>query len=570
MNTPLRESQFRGFVAAAICLLTVLAYSNTFTNGFVWDDASSVLLHKHVQDPSKFTQLFKEDLHAFGRGQGTFYRPLVAATLMADFALAFRGPREASDDSPGIPDVNPFLFHATNTFCHGLAALLLFALLTRLEAPRFVRAVTPLLYAVHPLHTEAVAYISGRADSMAAAFMFAGLWFALWEKTPVRRAIGIVFSALCFAAALLSKESAAIFPALLLLVAVAGAAVVGNAPKNLAYALRLLPVLASLVVLGAYAYLRFAVLAFKSESAPSTSTLWQRIVETGQAFALYIRLIFVPTGLHMERTLDGVPGWVALLGGILVAGCIALLYVQGVAQERRRVAMALGWFLITWFPISGLIPLNAPMAEHWMYVPLAGFLWALAELVWPLLRSPLAKRSGIAVAYAACVAFTIMTLLRNRDWRSDESLYLATLQENPNSVRVHYNLAVVYDDLLGNIPGARRQYESVIRLRTAQKLALPRKADTATYLWDDELEAHLSLGDMSLEQGRYDEATNHYTTVLNVRPNERNAASWGMAAFGMGRCFLEMGNRDQADKCFTRALQVFPNLKQNVDQLLLR
>ena len=74
-------------VALLLALACVLAYANTFRGEWVWDDASSVLLHKHVRDPGKFFQLFREDQHAFGRGEGNFYRPLVSVSFMADYWL---------------------------------------------------------------------------------------------------------------------------------------------------------------------------------------------------------------------------------------------------------------------------------------------------------------------------------------------------------------------------------------------------------------------------------------------------------------------------------------------------
>ncbi|HIJ65778.1 MAG TPA: tetratricopeptide repeat protein [Candidatus Hydrogenedentes bacterium] len=566
MRVGLAESQFRALMIGAVSLVVIFAYSNTLSNGFVWDDASSVLTHKHVQDPSKLRQLFREDQHAFGRGEGSFYRPLVSLSFMADFALAYDGPKEALA-AGRVPELDPFLFHVINTAWHIVASLLFFALLTRLEAPRFVRLTAPLLYAVHPLHTEAVSYISGRGDSMAATFMFAGLWCAMWDRTLWRRIAGGLLSALCFAAAALCKESALIFPALLTLINAVRPVEEPEKPGLLVYAKRSIPVLVSLALLGLYVYLRQA-LDLGMPSAARETSVGQRLLETGQAFALYIRLIFAPTGLHMERTLEGVPGWIGAVGLALLAACAALLVVEGILRKRRRLAIAVGWFLVTWFPISGLIPLNAPMAEHWMYVPLAGFLWALAEVVWPLLRRPTAQKTARVAVYVVCVLFVVLTLARNRDWRDDETLYLATLEENPDSVRVHFNLAVVYDDLQENLPAAERHYRSVITLREAQKKELP--GDTnAVLFWDDELEAHLFLGDARLEQRRYREAVEHYNLILQIEPTEKNAACLGMASYGMGKCMLAAGNRESAAALFERATQTFPHLERDVARLMM-
>jgi len=313
--------------------------------------------------------------------------------------------------------------------------------------------------------------------------MFAGLWFALWDTSRSRRVVGYIMAPLLCAAAILCKESALIFPALLLLLNVARPIERTEGAPRVAYAKRVVPILLAVIVVGLYAWYRQGLPLAPAGMARSL-TLSERLVETCQAFALYIRLIFIPTGLHMERTLEGVSTWTALAGALLLLGCLAVLIGQGIVRKRRRVFMGMGWFLLTWFPVSGLMPLNAPIAEHWMYVPLAGFLWALAELATPFLKRPAAYRFAVGAVYAVCVVFTALTLLRNADWRNDETLYLATLEHNPGAVRVHFNLAVVYDDILGNTPGARRHYEKVVALREQQKQELY-PGTTETRFWDD-------------------------------------------------------------------------------------
>jgi len=558
----LSEKSFRGLVVGAVVVAAIVAYANTAGNEFVWDDVSSVLLHKHVQDPSKFFQLFREDQHAFGRGQGNFYRPLVAASFMVDFALSYLLFREEPEETR-IPEVSPFLFHVTNVCWHAAAALLLFALMTRLGAPRFVRAVAPLVYVVHPLHTEAVTYISGRADPMSAVFMFLGLWFALCEGTTAKRIAGTALAALCFCAGLLSKESSGIFPFLLLLVLLLRPA--GEGEKKPGYLVRFAPFIASLVILGIYALLRSTVLRFGAGATPDIP-LGRRLVETGQALASYFRLLIIPTGLHMERTLAGTPRWTALVGWALLAGCLALI-VWSFRHRRYRVCLGLGWFVLTWFPISGLFPLNAPMAEHWLYVPMAGLLWAVAELVWPLVEKRKAVGPAVAATYLLCVLLIIATVDRNRDWHDNESIYRTTLADNPRSMRIHYNLGVTYEDLLGNLPGARRHYEAVITLCSDQRKAAG-KTMGGGVLWDQELEAHLSLGKIFFQQKQYSKAADNFRAVLRVKSDEAHKPLIATAAFGLGKCYLAFGDTSRAIELFKQAIVVRPDLRNEAARAL--
>ncbi len=554
------ESEFRRSIILVVCLMGVLAYVNSFANGFVWDDASSVLIHKNVQDPSKFFQLFKEDQHAFGRGQGNFYRPLVSVSFMLDYFIASHGGAIARGE------LSATVFHFTNTAWHLAAALLLLALLTILDAPRFVRAVVPMLYVLHPLHTEAVTYISGRADPMAAALMFAGLCLAAMQATGSKRIAATIAASCCFAAALLCKESALIFPLLALIVAFAKPEPQTEDNGKPAPIKRLIPFFASLAVLAGYAALRLGVLKLKSESVPIDSSLTQRLVETGQSFALYVKLLFVPTGLHMERTLANTPTYFAFIGWALILIALGLL-CESLIHKRTRIAAALLWFLITWFPISGLIPLNAPMAEHWLYVPMAGFMWALFEYLNMALKRWPAQFCAGALVFATCLFFMIATVARNNDWRDNETLFRATLAKNPESSRVHFNLAVTYEDILDNNSGAKRHFQEVLKLYEDKKQAAATESERSR-VTDEELESRLSLGRIYLEQQNYSVAAQHFQIVLSIIPTEQHRRYIGTAALGLGKCYVAIGNFEEANKLFQQALAIQPEMQAEIETIL--
>jgi uncharacterized membrane protein YhaH (DUF805 family) len=400
---------------------------------------------------------------------------------------------------------------------------------------------------------------------MAAFFMFAALWFALWEGSARKRAFGTGLSAVFFATAVLSKESALILPFLYIPLLLWAPRFDGARPARSAR-LRRLPALGAMAaILAVYAGLRATVLNFGSDSPAPAQGLAERLLQTGQALAVYIKLIFVPTGLHMERSLDGMPAWTAIAGFAALLGILAATALA-VRKDHPRIAMAGAWFLITWFPISGLIPLNAPMAEHWLYVPLAGALWMLLEFVWLACARRPVPWPAISVISACCLVLLAMTIDRNRDWRSNEALYVATLKENPRSIRVQYNLAVTYQDLLDNPAGARRHFERVVALYRDKKT---NEGLSQTIFWDDELEAHLSLGDIlaGFEPRR---AMEHYAQVLAVSPDGGREGLVGMAAFGMGRCSLQLGQFEQASRLFDKAAELIPELKPQIAAMMPR
>lgn len=207
----LSSKQFAFLLSLSVAILAFISYAKTFSGEFVWDDVSSVLLHEHVKNPRAIGLLFTEDQHAFVGGQGNFYRPLLSVTFMIDYLLSADASMRANPQA--IPmKLGTFVFHLSSLLWHIAAALLLALFMTRVGAARAVTAAVVLIYVAHPLHSEAVAYISGRADSMSAVFMFAGLYFATWNESRRGRMIGLGAMVLCFAAGLLSKESTFIFP----------------------------------------------------------------------------------------------------------------------------------------------------------------------------------------------------------------------------------------------------------------------------------------------------------------------------------------------------------------------
>lgn len=557
------DVKYRLLVALCIVAAAFIAYANSFHNGFVWDDASSVLLHEDVKN-ARLADLFTKDQHAYGRGQGNFYRPLVSLSFAIDYALTTRGQQPPLNQF-GVPDIGTFYFHFTNTAWHALAGVFLFLILARLGAPRLVQVCVPLLYVIHPLHTEAVTYISGRADPMAAAFGFAGMLFAVRSTEGARNLLNAAAGTLCFALALLCKESALIFPFLalviLLLVRKGTSAESSDEPRRSP-----ISVLAGAgLVLVVYGMLRATVLHFASDSTTGDRGLGARLLETLQAFALYVKLIFVPTNLHMERTLNGVGALTAIVGALLLIVCLGAGF-WAYRTGKTRLAAAVCWFVLTWIPISGIFPLNAPMAEHWMYVPLAGFLWAFFEVLALGLQGRGPRTVLVVATYAAALCLVALTASRNLDWRSDETLYRATLEMNPGSIRVTYNLAVTYEDLLDNLPGARRNYERVIALYKEKKAA--EDGPGPERFWDDELESHLSLGRIFMEQQRFDRAAQHFATLLQVGPTESTRPLLHSAAMGMVQSALAMGRTADAKQIVEQLRDKFPEISNQLNSLV--
>lgn len=495
-------------------ILVFLLYINSFDNDWVWDDVSSVLIHKHVQDPKKFFQLFKEDQHTFGRGQGNFYRPLVSVSFMIDFLISYRP--EYGTNELGIPNVSPFIFHITNTTMHLIVVSLLYILLLKLNVPILILFCTSLIYAVHPIHTEAVTYISGRADMMYAIFTLLALICAL-KYMDAKNISNIFFllTLLAFTCGLLSKESSTIFPIFLIIIIFFYQVKPESDPKKV-YLKKILLTTSSLFILLTYIILRSTVLKFSNETPTAIKSWTEKILEVGQALAFYLRVMTIPINLHMEQTLENTPWWTSIIGYIFLISLIIIL-AWALIRKHYRVTMGILWFIAGWFPISGIFTLNAPQAEHWMYFPSIGIWWAVFELITIYLSSAPYQRINkyfpsqhlpLILVVILALPYSYQTMVRNNDWQNNETIFKNTLQHNPNSARVRYNLAVTYEEVLKDYPSAITQYKELLKYYSRIKNKTTTDNKKFVFLGEEEIDATLSLGKCLFLSGRYSESIN--------------------------------------------------------------
>ena len=290
----------------------------------------------------------------------------------------------------------------------------------------------------------------------------------------------------------------------------------------------------------------------------------QRLYETLQALGLYLKLLFMPVNLHMERVLDTTSSWYVILGlGFLAALLLAIILSW--RSGNKRIAAGFSWFLASWLPVSGIFPLNAPMAEHWMYVPMAGFWWASMETASILCRGRLARRAFYLAVAGLVVLFAGMSARRNLDWRDNVTLFRATLAQNPNSARVHFNLAVTYEDLEHNYAGARRHYERYLELQARKRAQL---SPGQAFAMDEEIEARLSLGEVLMRLQEFQEAAVVFAPLVQLADMEAWKTAAAFAALKMAEAMLALGEISQSNTYFDRAMRLDPKLMDTIESTL--
>jgi len=403
----------------AVGLSALVVYLGALWNRFALDDLPIIVTNPLVAHPSGIWRAFAAPYWPPELG-ARLYRPLVIATYVFD----------------GLVDGAGW-FHAVNLLWHAAVAVAVAALARRWTDDAGA-LVAGLLFAVHPVHVEAVANVVGRAELMAGLFTVLAVYAAL-----ARESVG--WSALAWALGLLCKENAAVAPALIAL-----GWVVGLARPDRRRAARF--VATWVLVGGAYAvvyatvghgFVRYETVApmFVGES-PITVRL-----TAVAALADVTRLLLFPLTLRVdyspdERTVVTSPLDPRFVAGMLCVLLWGALLVLAWKRGRRLEAFGLGWIGIALLPVANLIyPAGFYVAERTLYLPSAGLVLAAAAA---LARLP---RERLRPVMAALVLLGgIRTFLRVPVWRDDAAVTRSITRDSPRSYLGHSRMAGVYLD----------------------------------------------------------------------------------------------------------------------------
>ena len=472
------------FAIAIIIILGAGVYFNSINGEFVYDDKGLVRDNVYITNPAYIPKAFTENIFSGSGVKSSFYRPLQMFSYTMDHIFWKKESRG---------------YHVTNIALHILVALALYWFISLMFQDALLSLFASLMFVVHPIHTEAVSYIAGRADPMAALFML--LCFICYLK-------GLRLAVLCYALALLSKETALVLPFLLLLYP--------NRKRSL-----FLPI-ASLSVL--YIILRLTVLKHVLFAAPAGTTLVERIPGFFVAIANYMRILIAPFGLHMEYA---EPPF-SMGNPLAIFGALVVLFLLAFAVKARKnnklIFFSIMWFFIALIPVSNLFPINSHMAEHWLYVPSIGFFILLAYFT--------LSRRLIAVLLIAL--YLVLTINQNAYWKGPISFYERTIKYAPQNARICTNLATNY----------------ITQGKMDEAIALYKRAIKANPAF---AEAYNNLGNIYNSRGKKKEAISLYEKAISINPNYTDAYN------NLGVVHYELGKTKEAKVFYEKALELNPH-----------
>ncbi len=445
----------------AFVIAVLAAYAPALGGQFLWDDSFLVKGNLLIRSPLFCLEAFR---HTLFNDESNFYRPAQTLTYILDYWCW---------------DLEPYGYHLTNTLIHAGNALLLFLLLRRALAAVVPSPAVPvearrrltdrmafglaLLWALHPVHSAAVAYISGRADSLAMGFCLAA-WLACeraLDSTRTAPRLGWASGAFaCLLLGLCSKEIAFVWLVLFgFWLFALRPDPVPDAPRSGRRA-RLAVAGGGLVALGCYLCLRH--LPPPPPPVPPFPVLPPKWLLMLRALGDYAGLLLFPHRLHMERQVFAAPGLgspespafyltLAVGGALLLVAFAAGVCLPGRGRLLRRCGA--GWFLIGFLPVSNLFALNASVAEHWLYLPSIGFLLFLAgvalDLPWGRLAAARLPVGPVACALVILAAGSLggRTWLRAHDWTDRLTFYQQTIRDGGDVPRAREGLALAYHDV---------------------------------------------------------------------------------------------------------------------------
>ena len=540
--------------AALIAVATVAAYHGSFSGGFILDDLSSVTLNPSIR------QLWP--LTSPPPGTVTGGRPVANFTFALNYAMS---------------GLDVWSYHATNLLVHVLAALTLFGVVRRtLTQPtlhtRFgaialpIAAAAALLWAVHPLQTATVDYVSQRTEQLMALFYLLSL-YAFIRGTENSPRIWHPLAVAACALGMASKEVMATAPVLILLYD--RTFVAGNFRTALRRRWPLYTALASTwlllawLVLGSHLDQRGA--GFNLGVSPADYALTEtRVLLHYLWLSLWPHPLVFDYGWDFARRLADVWPFAVALTALATAILWAL-------WRRPMIGFLACWFFVILIPTSSFVPISEqPMAESRVYLPLAAVTVTLAVALFTFLR----PRALLLGGCVACV-FVGLTARRTLDYHSDLSIWSDTVSKKPANARAHRALG---DALLATsrTDDAIASFKSAVRLKPdytqahynlgnaylarGDRPAAIASFETALRLNPQHAKAHNNLGNALLAEKRPADAIAHYETALRLIPDFAEARrNLAIAHSDRGAAQLRSGSIADAIASFRSAVRLDPD-----------
>ena len=537
-----------------IVFAVLLAYLPSFNNPFIWDDEQFIYKNRFVQNFA-VQEIFTTNTIAGAGENSNYYRPLTTLSFAIDYQ---------------IWGLNPLGFHLNNTLLHALAAVLVLLILRELTLKESLALAVALVFALHPLQAQAVTYVNSRGDSLYTFFAFVSVLLFIWLLKQKKFQLQLynlqwtgsktwwaVGAVLAYVLAVLSKEiglaTLGLWGLLLGWFLLTGKKQVNWKDFWHKQHTAVITFFAAIGTAAGYLVLRATWLKFTealnayASGDPYGESILVRLATFAKVLWMYLKLILVPYPLHMERTTDYVLSIFSPWVIAALAITVALLWL-GWREWRRKGSVWIwfggGWFLGMLVPVSGIIPINGILYEHWLYVPIVGFCLVVIGLVKVFDWERLLENQVVKTLFGLLlVIYLLLTWHQNYIWGDQVRFYTHTLKY-ADAARLHNNLAMAYADR-GQLDEAIESYQAALERGPGYP------------------QIYHNMANAYAELGEYKQAQEWYEKALQKDPG------FYFTYLQLIKMYVELGEFETAYEYLDRLAQNVPNAEALVQGVRL-
>jgi len=494
-----------------IAILGFILYFQAFFFDFSYlDDNVLILGNAHfLSNFSNILQAFQMDVFNSIKDLAVYYRPILTLSFMFDYHLG---------------TIAPFIYHFTNVGLHILSACLLFIFLKKLDYRKDLAFLFSIIFLVHPVLTQTIAWIPGRNDSLLAIFILSTFIFFIRylkdEKTS-----DFIWGLIFFGLALFTKESA-IFALPIMFFYL----YLFSGEKKLSFN-KFYFFIISLGLTGLWAIVRHFAL---SGSMPVTfMDMFKSVYFSSPAVLQFVGKIFLPFNLSVLPIMQDTTFWYGIISAIL----LALMFFLTKTKRWNFILFGLGWFFLFLLP-SFIRPdptAVANFSEHRLYVPIIGFFIILLET--DLIKKiDMKRKTTLIIASSLIFLFSIITIVHSRNFVNRLAFW-----ENAAKNSLHYPLARrnlgAMEYLDGNMDKAEKEFRIALKLNPKEPMA------------------HNNLGLVYVNENKTPEAEEEYKKELEINPYYDNAY------YNLGLLYWGEKKYDEAKNSWKKTLEINPNFQ---------
>ena len=597
-NTP-HLLKKRSYTIVALFLLLILPfilYWNTLHNDFVFDDMPLIWGSKIIPTLNTVYDIVNLFTQKYG------YRPIRTLSYAIDYRFSGTGPVS---------------YHVSNIIYHAITVLLVYLVSLSLIPQKTTALVAALIFAVHPVHTDSVAYLSGRRDILFALFYLAGFWCFLKHRKK-NLLIYLISALVLYLLSIGSKEMGVTLPIVFFMYDAlnqlpqtgTGSPLfpIKDAGRALKKTFRQHKYFYGTFFLCALCFSIYKIFIYPSSHQEGYygGSVAVTMLTVGRILVHYIKLLLLPVKLVADYSYDAFPlshsiqEWQTFCSFALLLFLVLVLVKM--LPRNKWIAFGGAWFFVTLLPVCHIIPHHELLAEHYLYLPSYGFCLTAALLITPLLKDRRCAAVTFSCLFLIITFFSLRTIDRNRDWKDGMTLWRATVKTVPRCARAQNNLgfyylnAKQYREAMAHLtaateikPGYAEAYNNMGLVFSAQgdqerainlfikafKLnakyydaiynmanALERKGHYNSAIRFYELitrkkprspEIHNNLGVVLQKKGQLEEAREHFSKAIIIDPDNVEARN------NLGVWYNSQGRYNEAIEEFKQALRVKPD-----------